>query len=165
MVVLAVAYVAWSIYLLTTATGVADPADMDQMTGGAGGEVANAGDPDLARLAVDGATVRLALAAGLIWGVWRPRAAPGLLPVFLALWGFGAGFSTRDLILGYLDAGPVVGLLLHLASCVTVVGVWLARRHEVYPLRDSLRGLVARPMAYSQGDAARNSTWRPGGRR
>jgi hypothetical protein len=43
-----------------------------------------------------------------------------------------------------------------------VVGVWLARHHAVNPLRDSLRGLGARPVAYSPGDAERNSTWRPG---
>lgn len=162
MLVLALAYVVWAVILLVSSTDVPGPADFSSPTGGAGGEVANSGDPDLARLTVDGATVRLALAAGLIWGAWRPRAAPGLLPVFLALWGFGAGFSTRDLILGYLDCATVAGLLLYLASCVAVVGVWLARHHAVSPLRDSLRGLGARPVSYSAGDAAQNSTWRPG---
>ncbi|MGO2514536.1 zf-HC2 domain-containing protein [Corynebacterium variabile] len=158
LVVLAVLYIAWAVVLLVNSTDVPDSPSV----AGAGGEVANSGDPDLARVSVDAATVRLALAGGLIWGAWRPRAAPGLLPVFLALWGFGAGFSTRDLVLGYLDVPTVAGLLLHLASCVTVVGVWLARHHAVNPLRDSLRGLGARPVAYSPGDAERNSTWRPG---
>ncbi|WP_297003883.1 zf-HC2 domain-containing protein [uncultured Corynebacterium sp.] len=158
MVVLAVAYIAWSVVLLVNSTGMPD----NPTVPGAGGELANTGDPDLTRLSVDAATVRLALAAGLIWGAWRPRAAPGLLPVFLALWAFGAGFSTRDLVLGYLDMPTVAGLLLHLASCAAVVGVWLARHHAVNPLRDSLRGLGARPVTYSARDAERNSTWRPG---
>lgn len=162
MVVLALAYITWSVILLVQATGVPDAPDFTAPGDGAGGEVANSGDPELARLSVDAATVRLALAAGLIWGAWRPRAAPGLLPVFLALWGFGAGFSTRDLVLGYLEPSTVVGLLLHLASCAAVGGVWLARHHAVSPLRDSLRALGARPVAYSPRDAERNSTWRPG---
>lgn len=162
MVVLAVAYIAWSVVLLVHAADVPDTDAVTGAHGGAGGAVANSGDPDLARLSVDAATVRLALAAGLIWGAWRPRAAPGLLPVFVALWGFGAGFSTRDLVLGYLDLPTVAGLLLHLASCAAVVGVWLARHHAVTPLRDSLRALGARPVTYSPRDAERNSTWRPG---
>lgn len=161
MVVLAVIYVAWAVILLVNATDVPEslvPGSVD----GAGGAVANSGDPDLTSLSVDAATVRLALAAGLLWGAWRPRAAPGLLPVFLALWGFGAGFSTRDLVLGYLDAPTVAGLLLHLASCAAVIGVWLARHHAVQPLRESLRMLGALPVTYSPDDASRNSTWRPG---
>lgn len=165
MVVLAVAYIVWAVILLVQSTQLPDVTGIDGVTGatgGAGGEVANAGDPDFARLSVDAATVRLALAAGLIWGAWRPRAAPGLLPVFLGLWAFGAGFSTRDLVLGYLGPGTVAGLLLHLASCAAVIGVWLARHHAVTPLRDSLRALGARPVTYSPGDAVRNSTWRPG---
>lgn len=161
MVVLALAYIVWAVVYLVQA------ADLPENTGftattGAGGEVANSGDPDLARLSVEAATMRLALAAGLLWGAWRPRAAPGLLPVFLALWAFGAGFSTRDLILGYLDTGTVMGLLLHLASCAAVIGVWLARHHVVTPLRESMRALAARPVSYSFKDAARNSTWHPG---
>lgn len=158
LVLLAVAYVTWAVVLLVGATG----GDGAAVTGGSGGAVANAGDPDLARMSVDAATVRFALAAGLLLGAVRPRSAPGLLPVFLALWGFGAGFSTRDLVLGYLDVGAVFGLLLHLLACVTLCVVWLARHHAVSPLRQSLRGLGARPVAYSPSDAVRNSTWRPG---
>lgn len=161
MVFLALAYIAWAVVFLVQTADVPDNTGL-AVIGGAGGEVANSGDPDLARLSVDAATVRLALAAGLLWGAWRPRAAPGLLPVFLALWAFGAGFSTRDFILGYLNAGTVIGLLLHLASCAAVIGVWLARHHVVTPLRESMRALAARPVSYSFNDVARNSTWHPG---
>jgi predicted anti-sigma-YlaC factor YlaD len=157
LVVLAVLYVAWAVALLVGATG-----DGASAATGSGGAVGNAGDPDLARMSVDAATVRFALAAGLVLGAVRPRWASGLLPVFVALWGFGAGFSTRDLVLGYLDTGAVLGLLLHLAASVTLCVVWLARHHAVNPLRQSLRGLGARPVAYSPSDAVRNSTWRPG---
>jgi predicted anti-sigma-YlaC factor YlaD len=158
LVVLAAAYVVWAVVLLVGATG----GDGGTTVAGSGGAVGNAGDPDLARMSVDAATVRLALAAGLVLGAVRPRSAPGLLPVFLALWGFGAGFSTRDLVLGYLDVGAVSGLLLHLVACVALCVVWLARHHAVDPVRQSLRGLTARPVAYSPSDAVRNSTWRPG---
>ncbi len=158
LVVLAAAYVVWAVVLLVGATG----GDGGTTVAGSGGAVGNAGDPDLARMSVDAATVRLALAAGLVLGAVRPRSAPGLLPVFLALWGFGAGFSTRDLVLGYLDVGAVSGLLLHLVACVALCVVWLARHHAVDPVRQSLRGLTARPVTYSPSDAVRNSTWRPG---
>lgn len=162
MAAIAVCYIAWSVWLLSGAVGGADPAE----GGGPGGAVANAGDPDLASLSVDAATVRFALAAGLLWGAARPRSAPGLLPVFLAMWGFGAGFATRDIVLGImdgaLDVGAVAGLLLHLAACIALVSVWLSRHHAVTPLRQSLRGLSARPVSYSPDDARANSSWRPG---
>lgn len=161
MVAVALCYIAWSVLLLTGAAGTgAGAAD------GPGGEVGNAGDPDVASLSVDAAAVRLALAAGLLWGAARPRSAPGLLPVFLALWGFGAGFATRDVVLGLLDGAVdvtmVAGLLLHLAACAALIGVWLSRNHAVAPLRQSLRGLSARPVSYSPDDVQANSSWRPG---
>lgn len=163
LVVVAVCYVIWSLLLLTGATG----GGAEAVDGaGPGGAVANAGDPDVASLAVDAAAVRLALAAGLLWGAARPRSAPGLFPVFLALWGFGAGFATRDIVLGVLDGATdltlIAGLLLHLAACAALVGVWLSRNHAVAPLRQSLRGLSARPVSYSPEDVETNSTWRPG---
>lgn len=162
MVVIAVCYVIWSVLLLSGAVGGAEPVD----GGGPGGSVANAGDPDVASLAVDAATVRFALAAGLLWGAARPRSAPGLLPVFLAMWGFGAGFATRDIVLGLLDGtldlAAVTGLLLHLAACVALISVWLSRNHAVAPLRQSLRGLSARPVSYSPDDVQANSSWKSG---
>lgn len=160
LVVIAVCYIVWSVLLLT---GVGGGGGSDS---GPGGAVGNADDPDLAGLAVDAASVRFALAAGLLWGAARPRSAPGLLPVFLALWGFGAGFATRDVVLGIVGGGvdvpALLGLLLHLAACAALIGVWLARNHAVAPLRQSLRVLSARPVAYSPGDVERNSSWRSG---
>jgi predicted anti-sigma-YlaC factor YlaD len=163
LVAVAVCYVVWALLLLTGATGGGAGA-VDGT--GPGGTVANADDPDVASLAVDAAAVRMALAAGLLWGAVRPRSAPGLFPVFLALWGFGAGFATRDIVLGVLggamDYTLIAGLLLHLAACAALVGVWLSRNHAVAPVRQSLRGLSARPVRYSPEDVEANSSWRPG---
>lgn len=163
MVVVALCYIVWSVMILVGMSG--HGADTDG-AGGPGGAVGNSWDPDLASLSLDAATVRFALAAGLLWGAARPRSAPGLLPVFLAMWAFGAGFATRDLVLGLMDGTlqltTVVGLLLHLAACLCLVSVWLARNHAVAPLRQSLRGLSARPVAYSPDDAGENSSWKPG---
>ncbi|WP_420099617.1 zf-HC2 domain-containing protein [Corynebacterium sp.] len=162
LVAVAVCYVVWSLLLLTGAAG----GGAEAVDGGPGGAVGNAGDPDVASLSVDAAAVRLALAAGLLWGAARPRSAPGLFPVFLALWGFGAGFATRDIVLGFLDGGMdltlIAGLLLHLAACAALVSVWLSRNHAVTPLRQSLRGLSARPVRYSPDDVEEHSSWRPG---
>jgi predicted anti-sigma-YlaC factor YlaD len=163
LVAVAVCYIVWSLLLLTGAAG----GGAESVDGtGPGGAVGNAGDPDVASLSVDAAAVRLALAAGLLWGAARPRSAPGLFPVFLALWGFGAGFATRDIVLGVLGGGTdltlIAGLLLHLAACAALVSVWLSRNHAVAPLRQSLRGLSARPVSYSPDDVRSNSSWRPG---
>lgn len=171
----AVGYIVWAVLLLS---GVADSgADLiggsggsggngDSGDSGAGGAVGNSSDPDFARLVVDAAAVRFALAAGLLWGALRPASGPGLLPVFIALWGFTAGFATRDVVLGLMDGevdvAQVLGLLLHLAACAALVSVWLARHHAVAPLRQSLRMLSARPVGYSPGDVERHSSWRPG---
>lgn len=163
LVAVAVCYIIWSLLLLTGAAG----GGAESVDGaGPGGMVGNAGDPGVASLSVDAAAVRLALAAGLLWGAARPRSAPGLFPVFLALWGFGAGFATRDIVLGVLGGGTdltlIAGLLLHLAACAALVSVWLSRNHAVAPLRQSLRGLSARPVSYSPEDVQSNSSWRPG---
>ncbi|HIW91204.1 MAG TPA: zf-HC2 domain-containing protein [Candidatus Corynebacterium avicola] len=167
----AVGYVVWAVLLLT---GIADSgAELiggggDGEDSGVGGAVGNSSDPDFARLVVDAAAVRFALAAGLLWGALRPAAGPGLLPVFIALWGFTAGFATRDVVLGLMDGevdvAQILGLLLHLAACAALVSVWLARHHAVAPLRQSLRMLSARPVGYSPGDVERHSSWRPGDR-
>ncbi|MGO1465866.1 MAG: zf-HC2 domain-containing protein [Candidatus Corynebacterium faecigallinarum] len=171
----AVGYVVWAVLLLVGVTGPgaefiggSDGGGGDGGAGGAGGAVGNSSDPDYARLVVDAAAVRFALAAGLLWGALRPAAGPGLLPVFVALWGFTAGFATRDVVLGVMDGAvdvaQILGLLLHLASCAALVSVWLARHHAVAPLRQSLRMLSARPVGYSPNDVERHSSWRPGDR-
>ncbi len=170
LIACAVGYVIWAVLLLTGATGgspdVLGGSGGGRGESGPGGAVGNADDPDLARLAVDAAAVRFALAAGLLWGALRPASAPGLLPVFLALWGFGAGFATRDVVLGLMDGsvdvGQILGLVLHLLSCGALISMWLTRHHAVDPLRQSLRVLSARPVAYSPGDVERHSSWRPG---
>gem|GEM_PF-5547355 len=77
LVVLAVLYIAWAVVLLVNSTDVPDSPSV----AGAGGEVANSGDPDLARLSVDAATVRR---------LWLTRTGMlfGVFYLVLAVWMF-----------------------------------------------------------------------------
>ena len=140
LVALAVAYFVWSGMLLF----------------GAG--------PVEAQYLFDAATFRFALGVGLLWAAARPKVATSVLPIYLALWGFGAGFATRDLVLGLTgqdaSGSPVWGLLLNLAAVVALLACWLGRHHVFMPLSQSWRTATAQPIRFSSADLIRNTTYR-----
>lgn len=110
LVVVAVGYVAWALRLLgDSATSVAV-------------------EQGIARLVSDAAAVRLALAFGLVWCAWRPRAVGSVLPVFGALFMFSSGFAARDVMVGQASSGQLWGLVMLCASVVVMVVVWLSDR-------------------------------------
>lgn len=121
-----------------------------------------------AQFVFDAATFRFALGVGLLWAAARPKVASAVLPIYLALWGFSAGFATRDLVLGLSgqDAGasPLWGLVLNLAAVVTLLVCWLGRHHVFMPLSQSWRTATAQPLRFSSADLIRNSTYRAGDR-
>ncbi|WP_246118282.1 zf-HC2 domain-containing protein [Corynebacterium canis] len=101
------AYVGWAIVLLGRTGQI--PLEDEQLSG----------------LLVDAAAVRLALAFGLFFAAWRPKATSGLLPVYGALWAFTFGFATREVVLGLVSPQDAFGLVLLLASVVVMLSAWL----------------------------------------
>lgn len=173
---LAAVYVVWAALALFGAPlGIAGPdiagsgasLSTPAGAGAAGGSIVGAEDPVRTRLIIDAATTRFALGAGLAWASFRPRAASAMLPVYLAMWAFGAGFATRDIVMGLISSAEelpaIVGsLAIHLVAVGALVTCWLARLHAVAPLSQSLRWLGAKPMSFSATDVDRFSTYRPG---
>ncbi|MDU4703638.1 MAG: zf-HC2 domain-containing protein [Corynebacterium sp.] len=78
-----------------------------------------------ARLAIQLAAIRLALAVGLFWAAWRPRAAMGMAPVYGAVATFSIGFGIRDILIGAQGASEIAGLALMFVSALTLAVVWL----------------------------------------
>lgn len=164
LALVATIYIGWAAVLLFGSTlGLASGPEAS----GASAPYGAAEDPVLARFVIDAATARFALGAGLAWAAYRPRAAGAMLPVYLGMWAFGAGFATRDVVMGIMEYSSelpnVLGtLLIHLVAVIALVTCWLARLHAVAPLRQSWRWLTARPMNFSATDVERNSSFRPG---
>lgn len=125
-------------------------------------------DDELARFIFDAATVRFALGVGLLWAALRPKAATAVLPIYLALWAFGAGFATRDIVLGLsgqqTSGGSWGTLVLNLAAVIALLVCWLGRHHMFTPLSQSWRTATAQPIRFSSADLIRNSTYRAGDR-
>lgn len=155
LAVLAVVYILWAGLLLFGAHGGASV-------------IVDANDPLFARYVLEAAVTRFALGIGLACVAWRPATASGALPVYLAMWAFGAGIATRDIVMGLLDdstvgaADPLWTLFVHFAAVVALLVVWAGRHHMMMPLQQSWRMLNARPMSASGADARRNSSFRPG---
>lgn len=78
-----------------------------------------------ARLAIQLAAIRLALAVGLFWASWRPRAAMGMAPVYGAIATFSIGFGVRDIFIGAQGVSEIAGLALMFVSALTLAVVWL----------------------------------------
>ena len=171
LAVLAVVYLGWAIMLLAGSTaGTADPSQIYEVIRPGEGPQAGAADPVLAKYMIDAAVSRFALGAGLAWAAWAPRAAGGLLPIYLGMWAFGGGFATRDIIMGLVngtgvDAELIGTLAIHLAAVVALVTCWLSRHHTIRPLRDSWHVLSAKPTHFSTVDAEEYSHYRPGDHR
>lgn len=132
LVACALGFLAWALQLFVASTQL-------EHTVATGGALAGSPDPYIGSLLVEGATVRLALAFGLVCAVWRSRIAVGLLPVYGALFTFSLGFGARDLVLGMLDRDSLYWLFLVGVSAVVLLGYWLADR-----------GLVAISIAWRQ---------------
>lgn len=155
LAVLAVVYILWAGLLLFGAHSDASI-------------IVDASDPLFARYVLEAAVTRFALGVGLACVAWRPAAASGALPVYLAMWAFGAGIATRDIVMGLIDdstvgaADPLWTLIVHFVAVIALIVVWAGRQHMVMPLQQSWRMLSARPMTASGADARRNSSFRPG---
>lgn len=78
-----------------------------------------------ARAAIQLAAIRLALAVGMFWAAWRPRAAMGMAPVYGAIATFSIGFGIRDILIGAQGLPEIAGLALMFFSAVTLAVVWL----------------------------------------
>ncbi len=106
--------------------------------------------PATAQFVFESATYRFALGVGLGWAAFRPHVASALLPMYLALWAFGAGFATRNFVLELQGAtgntGPMLGLLLNFLAVVALIVCWLGRHHQYTPLRESWNILSAKPI-------------------
>ncbi len=148
LVAVAVVYVLWGMSLLF------------------GSPIGEDADSSRLHLISDAATMRFALASGLVWAAWRPKVASAVLPIYLAIWAFGLGFATREIVLGMIgergDLNTLWLLLVHLAAVVALVVVWAGRQNVFMPLQQSLRALMAQPVNFSPGDARRHSTYEPG---
>ena len=148
LVAVALVYVVWGLSLLF-GSPIGDDADSSQL-----------------RLVSDAATMRFALAGGLLWAAWRPKGAAAVLPISLGLWAFGLGFATREIVLSMVGEGGSLAtlwlLLVHLAAVVALVVVWAGRQNVFMPLQQSLRALMAQPVNFSPSDARRNSTFELG---
>lgn len=78
-----------------------------------------------ARLTIELAAIRLALAVGLVWSAWRPKAAMGMAPVYGAVAAFSIGFGIRDILIGAQGLQSIAGLVLMAVSAITLLVVWL----------------------------------------
>lgn len=106
------------------------------------------------QLYADAATLRCALACGLAWVAWRPRASAGLIPLCGALWAFSAGFAARDVVLGYADMRHIAGLGMLVATFAVLVWCWVSNYGvTVAAARGSLRSLRAKPTTTTVADA------------
>ncbi|RAV33470.1 hypothetical protein CWC39_08320 [Corynebacterium heidelbergense] len=175
LVLVAVGYVAWGVLTLLSATtgvdgvlagGPAAGSAPGLSTNSPGGPYGDAADPTLARFVIEAATARFALAAGCLWAAWRPKSAGHLLVVYVGMWAFGAGFATRDIVLGLLDSGygassAVWTVLIHLLAALALSACWLTRLRARAPLGSTLsqtwRALAARPVSFSPADYRRHT--------
>ena len=158
LLLLALAYFSWAGMLLFATPHPEDPS------------ITDANGPLLNRLIMDAAVGKFALAIGLGCAAARPKTASAMLPIYLAQWAFGAGFATREVVMGFVGstasrgllANPVWGLAVHLCAVVALLVCWVGRNHMFTPLRQSWRALSARPVNFSPVDLQDNSSFRLG---
>ncbi|MEJ5920024.1 MULTISPECIES: zf-HC2 domain-containing protein [unclassified Corynebacterium] len=129
LVILGLLWVAWAIMSLVHASDIAQSvnAAYEDMFGFESASITSTLDPmaEGARLAVELAAIRLALAVGLFWASWRPQAAMGMMPVYGAIAMFSFGFGTRDMILGAFTVADASGMVLMILSAIALGMVWL----------------------------------------
>lgn len=130
----------------------------------------DANDAFVTRLIMDAAVAKFALGLGLGCAAARPRISSAILPIYLAQWAFGAGFATREVVLGFMEShagyglvsNPIWGLLVHLCAVVALLTCWVGRNHMFTPLKQSWRTLTARPVNFSPADLEEHSSFRLG---
>ncbi|WP_448852081.1 zf-HC2 domain-containing protein [Corynebacterium sp. 335C] len=126
LILLGLLYVGWGVGLVVAAGAAADSGAPGAAGGAGGADGAAMRDwADAARLAAEAAAIRFALAVGLFWAAWRPKAAMGMAPVYGAAAMFSAGFGAASLVLGGVDAAGVAKLVLLFASAAALAAVWL----------------------------------------
>lgn len=130
LVILGIAWAAWAVITVVGAQSIAVsdqtlPSEV-ALNSGDGAGVATV-DPLAvgAALSIQLAATRLALAVGLFWAAWRPRAAMGMAPVYGAVAMFSIGFGIRDVIVGAQAAISLMGMVLMVLSAVSLAMVWL----------------------------------------
>ncbi|WP_395169533.1 zf-HC2 domain-containing protein [Corynebacterium sp. PCR 32] len=152
LILLGLIYVGWAIYLLSSSTTfVGEPVVAGRPPEGA---VGNSRNPDVARLFIDAAAMRLALGFSLLWCSWRPRMTAGMIPFFGALWAFSAGFVSRDIVLGVATCQQIMALILFIITVAIMVVCWFSH-FGVSPgdVGGSLKSLSARPVRSTFEDA------------
>lgn len=132
---LALVFAVWAVVVVVSASGLA--------TTGTEGTLAADADPELARLLMEAAALRFALASGLGFAAWRPASAPGLMPVACTMFAFLCGFTMRDFALGTASAGQVYILVATGLATAALGWAWAADRGFVP--REVFRGLSANP--------------------
>lgn len=137
LVLLGVVWVGWSVRFLGDAGGLTT-------LGPDGRTLTPDSDPRSARLLVEGAAFRLALAFGVLTAAWKPKLVSGMLPIVGALWTFLLGFTVRDIIIGVAGTGQIFSLALLLVTLLTMGWAWLTDQGHLR-LRSAWRELAARP--------------------
>lgn len=158
LILVALVYLSWAGVLL-----FATPYDSASLDTDANG-------PLITRLIMDAAVGKFALAVGLAWSAVRPKVTSAVLPIYLAHWAFGAGFATREVVMGFVEstggrgffANPLWGLIVHLCAVLALLTCWVGRNHMFTPLKQSWRALAARPVNFSPADMDEHSTYRLG---
>lgn len=84
-------------------------------------------DPNVTKMVIQLAAARVALGFGLFFAAWKTRLVTGMLPIFATLWTFSFGFAARDVVLGTIATGDVVGLLILLCATLVLVWTWLSQ--------------------------------------
>ena len=161
LLLLALVYFSWAGMLL-----FATPLTADSSIG-------DANEPLVNRLIMDAAVGKFALAVGLGCAAARPKISAAVLPIYLAQWAFGAGFATREVVMGFVEsstahgllANPLWALAVHLCGVIALLVCWIGRNHMFTPLRQSWRALSARPVNFSPVDLDENSSFRLGDRK
>lgn len=133
LVVLGALYLAWGVSLIGD-VGTYLPEGM----------AVSESDP-VVSLALDAAAFRFALAVGMFWAAWRPRAAMGMAPLYGAAAMFSAGFATRDIIVGVFGLTDFAQIALLMASAVALVVVWIGSFGPT-AIAQAWRGASGRPL-------------------
>lgn len=94
--------------------------------------------PETADVELGAASVRVGIAAALLFVSWKPSQIPGVLLIVGAMFGFSLGFAVLETVTG--GTAPWSQLLTLLFTCAVLVAMWVVDNGN------PLRVLNARPM-------------------
>lgn len=94
--------------------------------------------PEMTDLDLSAASVRVGIAAALLFVCWKPSQIPGVLLIVGAMFGFSLGFAVLETVTG--GSAPWAQLLTLLFTCAVLVFMWAVDNGN------PLRVLNARPM-------------------